>query len=60
MLTKEDFYFCYSSKLSSYLASKNIRYLFMAKDMNKNNPFSIYEKTDQLLMELENYKQLNK
>jgi hypothetical protein len=56
MLTKEDFYFCYSSKLSKYLEQKGIRYLFMAKDINKNNPFSIYEKTKDLQRELENYK----
>jgi hypothetical protein len=60
MINKDDLYFCYSRKLSQYLEQKGIRYLFMAKDINKNNPFSLYVKTDQLLKELENYKLINK
>lgn len=56
MLTRNDFYFCYSSKLSKYLEQKGIRYLFLAKDINKGNPFSIYEKTEELKKELESYK----
>jgi hypothetical protein len=60
MLTKDNFFFCYSSKLSKYLASKGFTYLIMARDMNKDNLFSLYEKTDQLKQELDRYKQLNK
>lgn len=59
MLRKENFYFCYSSKLSKYLQSKGFRYLFMARETSKNNLFTLYERTEELSDALEQYKSLS-
>lgn len=59
MLTKDDLYFCYSSKLSKYLAQRGLRYLFMAKEIRTDAPFSVYEKCKDLSIALSEYK-LNK
>jgi hypothetical protein len=58
MITKDDLYFCYSSKQSKFLSDKGIKYLFLAMDL-KGKPFSLYEKNDQLFSALTEYK-LNK
>ena len=58
-MKREDFYFCYSIKLSQYLQEKGFRFIFMAKETHKDNLFSLYERTDALNDALESYR-LNK
>ena len=45
MITKEDFYRCYSFNLMKYLEKYNIRYLLVAKDIKSNKVFYLFEKT---------------
>lgn len=63
MITKEDFYRCYSFNLMKYLEKYNIRYLLVAKDIKSNKVFYLFEKTtkfDQLLQQWENNNPKNK
>ena len=63
MITKEDFYRCYSFNLMKYLEKYNIRYLLVAKDIQSNKVFYLFEKTtkfNQLLQQWENNNPKNK
>lgn len=63
MITKEDFYRCYSFNLMKYLEKYNIRYLLVAKDIKSNKVFYLFEKTtkfNQLLQQWENNNPKNK
>jgi len=58
-MKKSNYFFCYNQKVSQFLKSKGVYFITIAKDMNTNKIFSLYEINDQLQNALDEYKQIN-
>ena len=56
----KDYFFCYSQRLSKYLMSQGIGYITIAKDMNTDRVFSLYPKSVELQVALDEYSQTTK
>lgn len=55
----KDYFFCYSQRLSNFLKVKGIGYITIAKDMNTDRVFSLYPKSEELQLALDEYSSLN-
>lgn len=58
-LMKEDFYCCYSKRVSDFLSFKGIKYINKAINPTNNNLYSLYHKTPRLQVALEEYNTYN-
>lgn len=57
-LSEKDFFFCYSKKLSKFLAYKEIKYITRAINPVTKTMFSMYVKSNTLQNALDEYKEL--
>jgi hypothetical protein len=50
------YFFCYDRNLSKYLVKKGHKYITRARCLKTNHEFALFEKTDDLKMILERWK----
>jgi Domain of unknown function (DUF5659) len=55
-MTKSNYFFCYNKKVAEFLKSKGIYFITVAKDLNTDKVFSLYEINEQLQKALDEYK----
>ena len=55
MKIRERYFFCYSRRMSYYLFSKGFNYITEAKHHKNNTTFWLFEKTEKLQREIDNY-----
>lgn len=58
MLQAKNFFYCYSKNLFLFLKSRGIEYIHTAYHISSNNQFWVYEKTDELQVELAEYREM--
>lgn len=58
-ITKEDFFFCYTTAMHKFIKENGISYLFKAVSVKDGNTFTLYAKNDRLQSVLDAYKKLN-
>lgn len=56
-LTTQDFFFCYTKDLSNYLKENGVGYIFKSRSVKDGSIFTLYQKTDELMNLLIEYKQ---
>lgn len=56
-----DFFFCYTKAMSDFLSDKGISYFMKAKSIkDKNNTFTMYQKSDELYNAINDFKKQNR
>ena len=55
MIKNSDVYRCYSVNLMQFMATNNIEYILVAKDIKSNKVFYAFEKTDKFLQLLQQW-----
>lgn len=58
-LTEQDFFFCFTKKLSIFLKEEGISYIIKARSIKDNVIYTVYQKTDELQRALDKYKKIN-
>lgn len=48
MVVSNDYFYCYTKKLSMFLSSQEINYIMKARSVKDNSIFTLYEKTNEL------------
>lgn len=56
-LTSKDFYYCYNKSKKDYLIKIGIRHITIAKSVKDDKVFWLYQKTDELLNALDEYRE---
>ncbi|MER1958933.1 MAG: DUF5659 domain-containing protein [Solibacillus sp.] len=56
MTHDNEYFYCYTKKLSLYLSSQGIAYIIKAKSVKDNSIFTLYSKTDELQEALTQFK----
>lgn len=54
-LTDKDFYYCYDSNMSKFLKTKDVAYLFKAKNIKDSMTFTVYHRNQKLYEALKQY-----
>lgn len=57
-LTKDDFFFCYSSRLESFLKHRGIDYITKSINPNSDSVFTIWYKNQEFSRALDEYHKL--
>lgn len=55
MTHDNEYFYCYTKKLSLYLSSQGIHYIIKARSVKDNSIFTLYEKTNELQQALEQF-----
>lgn len=58
-LTEQDFFFCFTKKLSIFLKEEGISYIIKARSIKDDAIYTVYQKTDELQRVLDKYKEIN-
>lgn len=58
-LNEQDFFFCFTRKLSIFLKEEGISYIIKARSIKDNAIYTVYQKTDELQRALDKYKKIN-
>lgn len=54
-LTQNDFYYCYDSNMSKFLKTKDVAYIFKAKNLKDGVIFTVYHRNRKLYEALKQY-----
>lgn len=54
-LSEKDFFFCFTKKLSIFLANEGISYIFKARSIKDSSIFTLYQKNEELQKALDKY-----
>ena len=59
-IQSNDYFFCYNPKLSNHFWKKGIKYIIKAIDPDNNRMFTMYLKSKELQLAINEYKNQNK
>lgn len=58
-ISKDDFFFCYTTALHKFIRENGIKYLFKATSIKNGSTFTLYQRNERLQSVLDDYEKLN-